>query len=304
MATPANHLDWFDQAVATPTDSRHINVDGCAIHYRVWPGAGDPAQRGIVFVHGSAAHSHWWDHIAPSFSSQYAVAALDLAGMGESDRRSRYTIEGFAGEIAAVIHDAGLDRPDRPKPVVIAHSFGAFATSHLALAQPNLLAGYVIIDSHLAVPEVLRIPVHTPFTAKARAYATREDALARFRLIPAQPNSMPHIQDHIARHSVRQTPAGWSWKFEGVQLSDDNVGAAMFLEMEGYLRNIHTPAALIYGELSTLVTPEIARHIATRFPLPIPLIEIPNGHHHLMLDQPLALIEALQMLLSRSDFLL
>lgn len=294
--------DWFAAAIATPTASRFVDVDGCPIHYRTWPGSEAGSGRGILFVHGSAAHSHWWDHIAPSFMHDHAVAALDLSGMGESGRRPGYRIEHFAAEVSAVLDDAGFVRQDRPRPIVIAHSFGAFATAHLALRSPEILGGFVIVDSHLAVPEALRVPAHTPFTVAARTYASRQEALARFRLIPPQPPPEPAVHQHIAGHSLRETSGGWTWKFEGVQLSDDNVSKSMFLEMGEHLPNVATPAALVYGERSTLVTPAIARHIAARFPSRIPLVEIPNGHHHLMLDQPLALIAALRGLLAGVDF--
>jgi len=301
MSCGTGQSDWFRAALATEAESRFVEVDGCPIHYRIWPEAGC-ARRGMLFVHGSAAHARWWDHIAPSFVKDHAVAALDLAGMGDSGRRPRYSIHGFASEIAAVLRDAGFLSPQRPRPVVVAHSFGGFATAHLALASPETIGGFVIVDSHLAVPDHLRIPAHSPFTTVVRTYATEEEALARFRLIPAQPVPDAHILDHITRHSLRRTDDGWTWKFEGIQLSEDNVGTAMFREMGRHLRDIRTPAALIYGERSVLVGPAIARHIAVSFPSPIPLVEIPNGHHHLMLDQPLALIGAIRGLLAGAEF--
>lgn len=293
-----DHRAWFDAAVATPTESRHVDVAGCDIHYRVWPGGDDRARRGLLFVHGSAAHSRWWDHIAPSFMEDHAVAALDLSGMGDSGRRPTYRIGDFAAEIAAVLDDVGYAGAGCPKPIVVAHSFGAFATAHLALARSGMLGGFVTVDAHLAVPDELRIPAHIPFTAAPRSYASLDEALTRFRLIPPQPNSAPHIQDYIARHSVRESADGWMWKFEGAQLSDDNVGKAMFLELGALLRNVSTPAALIHGECSALVTPAIARHIAACFPGDVPVVGIPAGHHHLMIDQPLALIAALRGLIA------
>lgn len=298
VRTEIDQPDWFSKAIATPTISRIVAADGCPIHYRLWPGAETPRRRGLLFVHGSAAHTHWWDHIAPYFADDHAVAALDLAGMGESGRRPRYTIEGFAGEIGTVLRHAGFLEAGRARPVVVAHSFGAFASSHLARDASAGLGGLLIVDSHLAVPAAMRIAQHSPFTAAARFYETEAAALARFRLIPPQPVPDARILDHIARHSLRRAPQGWTWKFEGTQLSEENVGSAMFLEMEGLLAGLQAPTAIIYGEKSILVTPTIARHTADCLPGTVPLVEIPDGHHHLMLDQPLALITAIRGLLA------
>ena len=64
MTSPADTgaPPWFSAALAAAARERRATFDGTSIAYRVW---GDPADRNIVLVHGGAAHSHWWDHIAP-----------------------------------------------------------------------------------------------------------------------------------------------------------------------------------------------------------------------------------------------
>jgi len=47
---------------------------------------GGPA---IVFVHGGAAHAHGWSFIAPLFVPDDRVAAIDLSGHGDRERRDR-----------------------------------------------------------------------------------------------------------------------------------------------------------------------------------------------------------------------
>jgi len=53
---------WFSEALDAAVQPGTTTVDGASIAYRMW---GDPAHRCIVLVHGGAAHSRWWDHIAP-----------------------------------------------------------------------------------------------------------------------------------------------------------------------------------------------------------------------------------------------
>ena len=78
---------WFSDAVEAPSESRRIEVLGCPIHYLRW---GEPGRPGIVFIHGGAAHAHWWSFIAPHFTPEYCVVALDLSGHGDSGRRREY----------------------------------------------------------------------------------------------------------------------------------------------------------------------------------------------------------------------
>ena len=53
---------WFAAALAQAPERREVEVDGTPVRYRVWGEAGRP---GLVLVHGGAAHSGWWDHVAP-----------------------------------------------------------------------------------------------------------------------------------------------------------------------------------------------------------------------------------------------
>src|ERR1035438_2566783 len=99
---------WFSAALAAPVQDRRTTVEGAAIAYRAW---GNPADRGIVLVHGGAAHSRWWDHIGPLLANGWRVAALDLSGHGDSGRRDRYTLDTWAREVLAVAADAGIDTP-------------------------------------------------------------------------------------------------------------------------------------------------------------------------------------------------
>jgi len=62
VADAAGTPTWFTAALAAAAEDRAITVEGTSIAYRAW---GDPADRTIALVHGGAAHSRWWDHIAP-----------------------------------------------------------------------------------------------------------------------------------------------------------------------------------------------------------------------------------------------
>ena len=87
---------WFKKALSTPVEDRSVSGEGCAVHYLRW---GEDGRPGIVFVHGGAAHAHWWSFIAPLFLPDYAVAAIDLSGHGDSGRRDAYPREIWAREV-------------------------------------------------------------------------------------------------------------------------------------------------------------------------------------------------------------
>ena len=82
--------DWFKKALSVKKEQKIIEVEEGEIFYQHW---GDKSKPGIVLVHGSGSHSHWWDFIAPQLLENFQVSAIDLSGMGESSHRGDYSPE-------------------------------------------------------------------------------------------------------------------------------------------------------------------------------------------------------------------
>src|ERR1700745_4530565 len=98
---------WFSAALDAAVQEGTTAVDGASIAYRCW---GDPDGGSLMLVHGGAAHSRWWDHIAPLLTDGWRVVAVDLSGHGDSDRRDRYSLDTLAREGLALA-GAGRDAP-------------------------------------------------------------------------------------------------------------------------------------------------------------------------------------------------
>jgi pimeloyl-ACP methyl ester carboxylesterase len=278
---------WFTSALAIVPEERTVEVEGCPIHYLRW---GDPAKPGLLLVHGGAAHAHWWSFIAPQLMQQYHVVAPDLSGHGDSGRREEYPREIWAKEIVAVAAHAGIVDP----PVLVGHSLGGFVSIVAASLYGDRLAGAIIVDSPVRAPDP-----ESEEGARGRAfknpktYPDLATARTHFRLIPPQPETHPFIIDHVARHSLHRTPAGWTWKF------DPRVFVRVSLvPMSDYLADTRCRVAIFRGELSYLVPPETGEYMYELLDRNAPVVEIPQAHHHLILDQPLAFIAALRAILA------
>ncbi len=102
-------------SAAFPYESKFQEVHGSKMHY-VEEGAGDP----VLFLHGNPTSSYLWRNVIPHVSPMARCIALDLIGMGKSDKpdleyrfvdHSKY-VEGFIEalglrNITFVIHDWG-----------------------------------------------------------------------------------------------------------------------------------------------------------------------------------------------------
>lgn len=283
---------WFEAAIAAPVSSHFIEVEDCPIHYLRWSGDTTRATtRGLLFVHGGGAHANWWRFIAPFFCGDYRVGALDLSGMGDSGRRRQYSAALRAQEIRAVIDAAALG----PRPFVIGHSFGGYMTMNFGARHGTDIGGAIIVDSPVRPPAEKRSP---PAAARAltfeRHYPSFDIGLSRFRLLPAQDCANAFLVEFIARHSLKQESAGWTWKFDAHTLSARRRDEPF----HEHLQAMRCRSAIIYGQHSALVSRETAAYMAQLLGPRASVIEIPEAQHHVMLDQPLAFVAALRSVLA------
>ena len=280
---------WFSRALEVPFEDRTVDVAGVPVHYLAWEA--DAAKPGLLFVHGTGAHAHWWSFVAPFFCDHYQPVAIDLTGAGDSGHREHYTPEHFAAEVASVAMHAGFDED----AVVVGHSFGGFVTLKTGLIYDDQLAGVVLVDSAVRPPDFKweRDPRRSPIKPK-RTYGSFDAALDRFRLMPPQDCKNEFILDHIGRHSIVEVDGGWSWKFDDDLFRKFDFGENMHEE----LARLKVRVGVIYGEDSYLFTQEIADFMFKVLDESVPFVGIPEAQHHLFLDQPLAFVSALRTLLA------
>lgn len=279
--------EWFTSALATPPEEGVTVVDGASISYRVW---GEPGGQGIVLIHGGAAHARWWDHIAPLLVEGHrCVVAVDLSGHGDSDHRDEYSLETWAVEALAASEAAGITGP----PTMIGHSMGGFVTLWAARLFGRRLFGAVVVDSPVRelTPEESAARGGAAF-GPPRVYPTFEEALKRFRPVPDQP-VLEYVAAHIAKHSLRPIEGGWAWKFDRRIFGRGHLTPSLLTRLDCRVALFRGEHGILSQQMSDVMYDKLGRAA--------PAIEIPEAGHHIMLDQPLALVAALRTLLSDWD---
>jgi pimeloyl-ACP methyl ester carboxylesterase len=305
---------WFDAILGHEPERSRIPVLGAEIELLTWGERGRP---GLIFVHGNSAHADWWSFIAPFFAQTHRVAALSISGMGGSEWRDVYSFEIFATEIHEAARAAGLYEGPAA-PIYIGHSFGGAQVYHSAVRHPERMRACILVDAGFGGPpsaeEIERMQKEDiaagrppgrwrstpPRGGPHKVYATLEQALTRFRFMPPQAPGNLYVADFIARRSLKRAPLpdgsgeGWTWKFDPALWGKlDRSGR------EEPAGPVAVPIIHIYGDRSAIIR---RRGDADGAPDPLPAdtprIVIPDSEHHIMVDQPLALVAALRSVLA------
>ncbi|MDB5869572.1 MAG: alpha/beta hydrolase [Polaromonas sp.] len=279
--------DWFLRAIEHPTVSRYaIAADGCRLHCAFWNEA-ERDKPPLLLVHGYRAHTHAWDSIAPYLTQHFRVVAVDLMGMGLSDRRSDYgDTTQFAGDLASVVEGLSLG------PVtLVGHSFGGACSIHFASRHPHLVRRLVLIDTMMLFAEIDQ-PRQTTQLGRSTPYPDYDTIISRYRLLPPQP-CPPWALAFMAHHSVQQVAGGWHWKF------DTNLPAPRIeFDTQAALRTLAMRIDYIGGERSAICSPDRVRLVEQTIGQGRRAVLIPEAFHHILLDQPLALVSTLRALLA------
>jgi pimeloyl-ACP methyl ester carboxylesterase len=278
---------WFTAALAHKPDHCDLEVEGCRIHLRVW-GAED--QPPVVLVHGGAAHSGWWDHVAPFFARTHRVIAPDLSGHGDSGTRNTYELRTWATEVMEVTAAVGAAE----RPIIVGHSMGAWVAAEAAMHYRDQINSMVVVDT----PILERAPEETRLRNREHTrYRTQDEILARFTPVPSQDVVLPYIRQHIALESIRKADNGWVWKFDPAIFGSELLEPTPSDEdsLEAMIDQIRCRVGYIKCGTG-LVSDAAAERIRSLLQLRGPFVELALAGHHPMLDQPLPLVATLRAL--------
>jgi len=290
---------WFKESLSQKPTTHFATARNAIIHYLSWS---NPEKPGLLFVHGHAAHAHWWDFIAPGLTHDYNIVAIDLSGSGDSEHRPAYSAEVFAEEIATVIALAKLS-----DVTLVAHSFGGAMARSTCYLKPGLVKNLILVDSVIrrsnqngAAPErTIQSPLH-PIAPRNRYYQTIEEGQRRFRLKPPQPCKNAYIIEYISRHSLKKTEMGFAFKLDRKLFPKLQESPNL---PDGYnmIKAFSGSKAFIIGEDSHFFTGANSSNVATLQSLcqNNHLMVIPGARHHVFLDKPQLFINSLKVLLHR-----
>jgi pimeloyl-ACP methyl ester carboxylesterase len=261
--------------------SRTETINGLRLHFLESGRAGAPP---LCFLHGGAAHAHWFDAVTPFFVDRFHVVALDQRGHGESDWAlpAAYGTEDFAADLRGLMDALGWARM-----TVVGHSMGGHNAMAFAAWHPERVARLVIVDSRPVIPAERLDVMHARGRRSPRLHPTAEAAAATFRLLPRETLADPALLAHMGRAAVTRRDGGWGWRFD-----PSTHGERRPVDAWPLLPRIAAPTLIVRGALSPVLPAEMAERLRASIPS-ASLVTIPNAYHHLTLDAPAAFTTAL-----------
>jgi haloalkane dehalogenase len=123
-----------------PYESHYVDIHGSKMHY-IEEGIGDP----ILLLHGMPTSSYLWRNIIPHLISLGRCIAVDLIGMGKSDKPDiEYSIEDHIKYIETFIETLNLK-----KVTFIMHGWGSIIGLRYAMQHEKNCKGLVFYEAYL-----------------------------------------------------------------------------------------------------------------------------------------------------------
>ena len=272
-----------------PYESRFVSVLGSNMHY-VEEGKGPT----LLLVHGNPTSSYLWRNVIPTLSKNNRVIAVDLIGMGKSDKPdiayrfadhaeylNAFVTELELQQLTLVLHDwggaLGLDvaatNPEKIKQIVLMEAL----IKPLAWTDLNFIERYIFrqfrdtekgnrlnIDKNYFIESVLEVSAGRKLTeAELNAYRAPYLNPASRIVIAQWPREIPF--DKVPLDNFQRMDSNYQW-----------------------LRNAKIPLLLLQAEPGTIMKQEFIDNIKRE----IPRLEIQSagkGFHYIQETAPNAI---------------
>jgi pimeloyl-ACP methyl ester carboxylesterase len=204
----------------------HSGIDAVSHHYAIANGvnlhyvrAGQGAP--IVLLAGWPQTWYAWRRVIPTLAEHYTVIALDMRGLGDSDKpEAGYDTRTIASDIHAAVHQLGWEQF-----FLVGHDVGAWAAYACAAAYPEQVSRLAVLDA--AIPGI------TP----NQAFQLTPDSKTWqfiFHLVPDLPEALTEGRERLY--------LSWFFRTKSAQSS-----AISDADIDEYVRCYSAPGAMQAG---------------------------------------------------------
>jgi pimeloyl-ACP methyl ester carboxylesterase len=301
---------WTDSSVVAPAGKtrpvsspakRRISCTGANGVELVADAYGDPADPGVLLLHGGGQTRHSWGGTASTLAARgFFAASADLRGHGDSDwdPDGDYTFDMFRIDTEAWCTLLG-------RPAIVGASMGGMAAmwTEGARAAEGLAPAsrsIVLVDiAHRSEPEGVQRIIDF-MTGRPEGFATLDevaDAIAEY--LPHRPR--PTSLDGLARNLRLGEDGRYRWHWDPRFMQRDHrprnsVDHDVFAD---HARRLTMPVLLVRGRMSDVVSEEAAQEFLQLVPQ-AEYVDVGDAHHMVAGDRNDAFTDAVVEFLVRT----
>ncbi len=242
-----------------------------------WLREGDETKRlpTLVFLHGfgGGSSAYEWSKVYPAWATEYRLLAPDLIGWGRSAHPVRnYQIDDYLNTITEFLEKT-CDQPT----TVIASSLTAAFTIRVAIARPELFKSLI-----LTTPAGLS-DFGENYQRSFFAQLVSTPILDRLIYSTGVANELAirsFLEQRQFARPERVYPEMVKAYLEGAQQPNAEYSALSFVrgdlcfDLSGYISQLTTPTAIIWGRQSQFTSPDIGRRLAEMNPSAIEFFQV------------------------------
>jgi len=263
-----------------------VSKDGSPIYFESH-GEGFP----LILIRGLGSNADHWYSQVPDFSRYYRVIVFDNRGIGRSgDPGGPFSIRDMADDVVFL-----MDALQIGQGHVLGLSMGGMIAQEIALQCPVRVKGLVLVVTHCGGKHQVRAADEVTETLRRMVVENTSEARTRAMEVFFSPRTIqeePQVIQEYAAVSMKY-PAG----ADILQRQWDAVGNHDACDR---LEQLKARTLVLTGAGDVLIPPANSTMLAGRIP-DAELLVVPDGAHHVMIEQPAACNRAILEFLQRVD---
>jgi haloalkane dehalogenase len=284
---------------AFPYEPHFVDVLGSKMHY-VEQGEGEP----ILFLHGNPTSSYLWRNIIPSAAGHGRAIAVDLIGMGRSDKPDLdYRFVDHARYLDGFIEAMGLENI-----TLVIHDWGSGLGFHYAHRNPDNVRGIAFMEAIARPSKWADANIVERFLFKRMRDPKKGDRMnidKNFfveRLLPMMTSRKLTSTERDAYREPFLDPASRlpvaQWPREIPFDGDPADVHRIVSEYWAWLQETDIPKLMLVAKPGVIIKSDVADELEAALPA-IERVDIGKGKHYVQEDQPDAISRALDDWLGR-----
>jgi esterase len=267
-----------------------VELRSLRFHFRDWPSK-RPDAPALVLLHGFTGHARAWDIFAEAMTDRYRVLALDQRGHGETGwaAADQYGVDNMADDLTSFVRALRLQNF-----ALLGLSMGGLVAIEYASRHPEPLAACVIVDIGPEIAHAGFVRIQAAVQA-SDVFASRDEAFAVARADNSRPPEIFHRQRSDAG-LMRTEDGRWTYRYDRALRAPRTLRLRDPETAWRACANIQVPTQIVRGELSDILSPEIAERMVRTVP-DARLAVVADAGHGVPFDAPEAFLAAVRQFL-------